>query len=68
MKCPDFCFFISLIHTKVIWEEEASVEKILFIRLPVGKSVGTFLINDYCGRSQPTVGGTTPGQVVLGYT
>lgn len=29
---------------------------------------GISLTNDYSGRSQPPVGGTTPGQMVLGYT
>lgn len=39
------------------------------IRLACGMSwlSGTFLMNDWCGRAQPFVGGTSPGQVVLYY-
>lgn len=35
-------------------------------RLPVSKSGGHFLDNDWCGRAQPTVGSATPWQVVPG--
>lgn len=32
----------------------------------VGKSVGVFLISDWCGRIQYILGGAIPGQEVLG--
>lgn len=35
----------------------------VFIQTPVGKSVGNFLINDWFGRAQPTIGSASPGQV-----
>lgn len=34
--------------------------KVLSLDWPVGKPMGHFLINDACGRTQPTVGAATP--------
>lgn len=44
------------------------IEKMLPKHRLLGKSVGMFLINDWCGRSQHTMGSATLGQVVLSYT
>lgn len=48
------------------WEEEPHLRK-ASIRLPVGKSVGIFLINGRGKKAQAFMGSATPGQVVLSY-
>ena len=48
-------------------EERTSSEELPQLDWPVGMSVVIFLTSDYCGRAQPTVGGTTPEEIVLGY-
>lgn len=48
----------------VFWEEGTSTEEIS----PSDWPRGILLINDWCGKVQPTVCGTNPEQVGLGYT
>lgn len=57
LGCLGF-FFFNLIQTRVILEKGTC--------WPVCMSVEYFLINDWCGRTQPAVGSAAPGQVVLG--
>lgn len=55
---------VNLTQAMVIWEEGTSTEEIS----PSDWPRGILLINDWCGKVQPTVGGTNPEHVGLGST
>lgn len=59
--------FFNLTRARVTWEEKGSIKELPSPDWPVNVSVGIVLINDYCGRTLPTVGGVTPRQVVLNF-
>lgn len=52
-------------QARVIKEEKTSVEKIPPSNYHVGKFVEYFLINDWYGKVQPTMGGDISRKVVL---
>lgn len=61
--CPNYLVLLTWHKPGLIGEEEISIEEMQ----PVGKFVGgRFLIDDRWERVQLTVGGATPGIVVLG--
>ena len=49
--------FVNLTQSRVSGEKGTSVEKMLSSDWPVEMSVGIFMINDGCGRAEPSVGG-----------
>ena len=55
--------YVSLTQTKSLWNREPEWRKCLHW---VGLWASIFLNEDSCGRFQLTVGGATPGEVVLG--
>lgn len=59
---PCLVFIINLTHLRVTSEEQVSDQMGLWLWL-----LGIALIVDQCGTVQPTVGGSTPRQVVLSY-
>lgn len=62
---PGWLVFVNLTQNGVIFEEGGSMEKMPPPEWPVGKPVQQVLIDNGCGRIQLTMGGSTPGQVVL---
>lgn len=49
-------------------EEEAQLSSAAAaVRLPTSMSAGVSLINDWFGRTQPTLSGATTGKVFLSY-
>lgn len=68
----DLCWLVSvdLTQTRVTWEGCPSIENCLYqIGQEASLCWGTFLIYDWCGRAQPTMGGAAPEHQgrVLGY-
>lgn len=61
----DKFFFVTLSQTRAIWEERTSIEKIPSSNWPVGKPMGIFMNDNWCGRAQAAVGSAMPAQVVL---
>lgn len=49
-------FFVTLSQTRAIWEERTSIEKMLSSNWPVGKPMGIFMNDNWCGRAQAAVG------------
>lgn len=61
-----FFVFFSLTYTKGHLGRPTLIKKMLHQNSLEGTCAGIFLINEWCGRAQPTVGGATSGQGVLG--
>ena len=57
--------FVTVMQPRVIGKEGTSMEEMTLSYWPVGQSVGHFL-NDGYKRAQPTLGGISPGQLLLG--
>lgn len=57
-----FFVFVNLAQTSAIWEEKPHL-RTAPVRLPAGKSVRHF--DDWCRRTQCTIGSIPPGLVVL---
>ena len=62
--CVCVCVCVNFTQSVVIWEEKTSL-RTASIRLSCRQVWGIYLINDGCGRAQPTVGDATPGLLVL---
>lgn len=53
--------FVNLTQVKIIWKREPQLRN-ASTKLSYKQYGGSFLINDWCERAWPTVGGTTPRQ------
>lgn len=67
MWTHNICYFVfdNSTQTRDTGEEGLPTEELPPSDWRVGGSVGIFLINDWCGKAPPTVGGVPPPQVVL---
>jgi hypothetical protein len=66
VKRVSWLALINSTQTRIIWEEENSIEELPPSDWPVGMSVGHFPNDDCFGRVHSTMGSTTPRPKVLG--